>query len=54
MSYTKFLLHGLFLPLIISAQEINQITMDEAARLQNNIQRKLLTCTLHGVVLVEC
>jgi thiol:disulfide interchange protein len=42
-SYTKFLLHGLFfLPLLISAQEINWITMDEAARLQKQYPKKII------------
>jgi thioredoxin-related protein len=42
-SYIKFLLHGLFfLPLLISAQEINWITMDEAARLQKQYPKKII------------
>lgn len=42
-SYIKFLLYGLFfLPLLISAQEINWITMDEAARLQKQYPKKII------------
>ena len=42
-SYTKFLLYGLFfLPLLISAQEINWITMDEAATLQKQYPKKII------------